>query len=52
MTYDELFREIKKCKTNKKINEVFEKFLKQEDIGDLQEEIVKNTKENNKRRKR
>ena len=52
LTYEKLFKEVKKCKNNKEINEVFEKFLKQEEVGDFQKEIVKNTKENIKRKKR
>ena len=52
ITYEELFKEVKKCKTNKELNEVFEKFLKQEETVDFQKEIVKNTKENIKRKKR
>lgn len=50
ITYEELFREMKKCKNNKEVNELLDKFLEQEEIGEMQEEIVKNTKENNKRR--
>lgn len=52
LTYDELFREVKKCKTNEEVNELLEDFLKQEETADFQKEIVKNTKENIKRRKR
>lgn len=52
ITYEELFREMKKCKNNKEVNELLDKFLEQEEIGEMQEEIVKNTKENNKRKKR
>ena len=52
LTYEKLFKEVKKCKTNAEVNEVFEKFLKQKEVGDFQKEIVKNTKENVKRKKR
>ena len=52
ITYEELFREMKKCKNNKEINELLDRFLEQEEIGEMQEEIVKNTKENVKREKR
>ena len=52
MTYEELFREVKKCKNNKEINELLDRFLAQKDIVDYQKEIVKNTKENVKRKKR
>lgn len=52
ITYEELFKEVKKCKTNEEVNEVFEKFLKQEEVGDFQKEIVENTKENIKMKKR
>lgn len=52
ITYEELFREMKKCKNNKEVNELLDKFLKQEEVGDFQKEIIKNTKENVKRKKR
>ena len=52
MTYDELFREAKKCKTNEELNELLDDFLNQEETIDFQKEIVKNTKENVKRKKR
>lgn len=51
ITYEELFKEVKKCKSNEEINELLDKFLDQEDIADLQKEIVKNKKENKRRRK-
>ena len=51
ITYEELFSEVKKCKSNEEINELLDKSLDQEDIADLQKEIVKNKKENKRRRK-
>lgn len=48
MTYEELFREMKKCKTNKEINELLDEFIKNEDINYFQEEIIDNTKKNRK----
>ena len=52
MTYEELFKEVKKCKTNEELNELLDDFLNQEETIDFQKEIVKNTKENVKRKKR
>lgn len=52
MTYEELFREVKKCKTNEELNELLDDFLNQEEVVDFQKETVKNTKENVKRKKR
>lgn len=50
ITYEELFREMKKCKNNKEVNELLDKFLEQEEVVDFQKEIVKNTKENVKKK--
>ena len=50
MTYEELFREVKKCKTNEELNELLDDFLNQEETIDFQKEIVKNTKENIKKK--
>ena len=52
ITYEELLKEVKKCKTNKEINELLDDFLKQEEVVDFQKEIVENTKENIKMKKR
>lgn len=52
ITYEELFKEVKKCKTNEELNELLDDFLNQEEVVDFQKEIVKNTKENIKRKKR
>ena len=41
LTYDELFREVKKCKTNAEINEVFEKIFNQEETIDFQKKSMK-----------
>ena len=52
ITYEELFKEVKKCKTNEEVNELLDDFLKQEELVDFQKEIVENTKENIKSKKR
>ena len=52
ITYEELFKEAKKCKTNEELNELLDDFLKQEEVVDFQKEIVENTKENIKMKKR
>ena len=35
ITYEELFKEVKKCKSNEEINELLDKFLEQ-DVFELQ----------------
>ena len=41
MTYEELFREMKKCKNNKEVNELLDKFLEQDlELNPLEEEIL------------